>query len=379
MKPFLREKDGYYHMVFPVQGANGKWTNRSESTKLKVQGNKRRAQAMLEMRIKELGQYPSAVLEHGKVLFLDAMNNWLDDVMISRVRPNTLEQYKNAYLYNIKTFPPFQGLRLQKLTPCILQDFYNTKFKAGLSPSTIRKFHAYINSFLRYAVSMDMIASNPAERCTLPKLERSEVGRAYSPQEVQELLSLFRGDALELVVFLTVSYGLRRSEVCGLRWQDVDFENRRIYIRHTAIVCNGKVTYCDRTKSTMSRRILPMSDAVYNRLQQAILDENKQKYYYGKSWPNTGYVCIRPDGIPYDPTFVSHHFARIIKKSSLPYIRFHDLRHTVATLLHSGGFDMKDIQGWLGHSDYTTTANIYSHLEQRRFDGMAEELEKNLL
>lgn len=379
MNAYLREKNGYFHMVFPYQDADGKWHKKSESTKLKVKGNKRRAEAMLAARLEELGHCPASTLENSKLLFLDAMSDWLDNVMVSQVRPNTLEQYQNAFAYNIKTYVPFQGLRLQKLTAKILQDFYNSKVKSGLSACTIRKFHANINKFLKFAVSMDMIPFNPAERVTLPKKERSEVGKAYTAQQVQELLSLFRGDALELVVFLTVTYGLRRSEVCGIRWQDVDFENRHIFIRHTAIVCNGKVTYTDRTKSAMSRRTLPMSDQVYTRLQQALIEQEQRKQDYGNSWPDTGYLCIRPDGIPYDPTFVSHHFARVIKKSNLPYIRFHDLRHTVATLLHNGGFDMKDIQGWLGHSDFSTTANIYSHLDQSRFDGMAQAMEKHLL
>jgi len=249
MNAYLREKNGYFHMVFPYQDADGKWHKKSESTKLKVKGNKRRAEAMLAARLEELGHCPASTLENSKLLFLDAMSDWLDNVMVSQVRSNTLEQYQNAFAYNIKTYVPFQGLRLQKLTAKILQDFYNSKVKSGLSACTIRKFHANINKFLKFAVSMDMIPFNPAERVTLPKKERSEVGKAYTAQQVQELLSLFRGDALELVVFLTVTYGLRRSEVCGIRWQDVDFENRCIFIRHTAIVCNGKITYSDRTKA----------------------------------------------------------------------------------------------------------------------------------
>lgn len=378
MNAYLREKNGYFHMVFPYQDADGKWHKKSESTKLKVKGNKRKAEAMLAARLEELGHCPASVLEHNRVLFLDAMDNWLDTVMINQVRPNTFEQYKNAFAYNIKSHVPFQGLRLQKLTALVLQDFYNAKIRAGLSANSVCKIHSNINKFLKFAVSMDMIPFNPAERVTLPKKERLEVGKAYTVEQVQQLLALFQGDALELVVFLTVNYGLRRSEVCGIRWQDIDFQNRRIYIRHTAIVCNGKVTYSDHTKSSMSRRSLPMNVQVYDRLQKALAEQNERKLDYCNSWPDSGYVCIRPDGLPLDPTFVSHHFARVIKSSDLPYIRFHDLRHTVATLLHSGGFDMKDIQGWLGHSDFSTTANIYSHLEEKRFDGMAQAMEKNI-
>lgn len=158
----LRVKRGFFQLVFSYKDETGKWRTKSESTGLKEKGNKRRAEALLAARLEELGEVPAQVLENSKVLFLDAMQSWLEDVMVSQVRYNTLVQYKNAFSYNVKTYVPFQGLRLQKLTPALLQGFYNAKVKAGLSPSTVHKLHANINKFLSYAVAMDMIPSNPA-------------------------------------------------------------------------------------------------------------------------------------------------------------------------------------------------------------------------
>lgn len=379
MKPYLREKNGMFHMVFPYQDADGKWKRKSETTGLKIKGNKRRAETMLKARIAELGSDPAQALEYSKVLFLDAMADWLDNVKSCQVRANTLEQYKNAFAYNVKSYVPFHGLRLQKLTPAILQGFYTSKIKGGLSANSVHKLHANINSFLKFAVSMDMIPTNPAERVSLPRKEHNEIGKAYTPQQVQTLLEAFQNDVLSLAVFLVATYGLRREEVCGLRWQDVDFQNRRIYVRHTAVVTYGKVVYAERTKSARSRRVLTMSDHVYTRLQLALAEQESQKDDCGNSWPNSDMVCLRPDGFPLHPTFVSHHFARVLKKCGLPNIRFHDLRHTVATLLHNSGFDIRDIQGFLGHSDSSTTANIYTHLVQDRLDGMAEAMEQQIL
>lgn len=375
----LRVKRGIWQLVFSYKDDTGKWRTKSESTGLKEKGNKRRAEALLVARLKELGTAPPQVLENSKVMFLDAMQEWLDNVMASQVRYNTLVQYKNAFEYNIKAYVPFQGLRLQKLTPAILQGFYNAKVKAGLSPSTVHKLHANINKFLNYALALEMIPANPAQRVTLPRKERPNIGKAYTAQQMQALFQLIQGDPLELVVFLTATYGLRRSEVCGLRWESVDFDSKCIYINHTAVVINGEVIRSDRTKSASSRRTLPMNDQVYAKLQEAQRVQEKTAQELGDLWFKSGYVCVRSDGKPIDPTFVSHHFARVLKKSDLPYIRFHDLRHSVATLLHNGGYDLKDIQGWLGHSDISTTGNIYSHLGDKRLENMAQAIGNSLM
>ena len=375
----LRIKRGIWQMVFSYKDSTGKWRTKSESTGLKEKGNKRRAAAMLDARLKELSHTSDKLLQNSKVMFLDAMEQWLEDVMIGQVRYNTLVQYKNAFAYNIKSYPPFQNVRLQKLTPALLQSFYNAKVKAGLSPNTVHKLHANLNKFLNYAVAMDMIPSNPAQRVTLPRKVRPNVGKAYTAQQLQELLHLLKGDPLELVVFLTVTYGLRRSEVCGLRWSSVDFKSKHLRIDHTAVAINGQVIRANQTKSAASCRTLPMSPQVCKALEAEWAAQETAARTLGILWKDSGYVCVRPDGLPLDPTFVSHHFARVIKKSGLPYIRFHDLRHSAATLLHSGGYDLKDIQGWLGHSDISTTGNIYSHLEEKRLTDIAQTMGRTLL
>ena len=228
----LRVKNGIYQLVFSYKDNSGRWRTKSETTGLKEKGNKRRAQALLDARLRELSTVSSGILDNEKIIFLDAMEEWLDTVMVGQVRYNTLVQYKNAFSYNIKTYIPFQGLRLQRLTPAILQSFYNEKLKAGLSANTIHKLHCNINKFLRYALMLDMIQVNPAQRVTLPRKVHPGIGKAYNAQQMKTLFQTFQGDPLELVVFLTATYGLRRSEICGLRWSAIDFENRCMYINH---------------------------------------------------------------------------------------------------------------------------------------------------
>ena len=361
-----------YQMVFSFYDESGKRKQRSESTGLKERGNKRAAEAMMKRRLEELENLSKPQVESYDALFLEAMEEWLNVVMPTQVRANTLDEYKRAFAHHIKAHIPFQKLPLRKLTPQLLQSFYNEGVKKGLSPNTIHKQHTNINKFLKYALQLDMIDKNPATRVTLPKKSKRRVATFYTPEQMQALLSLFWGDVIEPAVYLAAHLGLRRSEACGLRWESVDFMNRRLIIQHTAVVVNGKIIYSDNTKSESSRRMLSMSDAMAAYLKQVKQRQERDRKRMGNTYCNSGYVCTKADGTPINPDFVTRHFQRVMKAGELPVIRFHDLRHSCASLLHASGYDLKDIQTWLGHSDIQTTGNIYTHLDTRRMDKMAQ-------
>ena len=222
----------------------------------------------MQERLKELEKTSLQQLETERCLFLDTMEEWLNVVMATQVRSNTLDEYKRAFAYRVKPYPKFQNLPLQELTPRILQEYYNDLVKSGLSPNTVHKQHTNIGKFLKYAVRLDMIKYSPADRVVLPKKVKSTAAKFYTTEQLQQLLTLFWGEPLEHVVFLTAHLGLRRSEVCGLRWENIDFKSARILIRHTAIVINGQLNYTDNTKSQSSRRVLPMSRAVMEYLER---------------------------------------------------------------------------------------------------------------
>lgn len=372
MTASLRVKNGIYHIVFCYYDENGKRKQRSESTGLKERGNKRKAEAVMKARLEELENRSSMRIETESVFFLDAMEEWLTVVMPTQVRQNTLDEYRRAFNHRVKTYERFQRLPLPKLTPQILQSFYNACIQDGLSPNTIHKQHSNINSFLQYALRLDMIENNPAKRVTLPRKDRSTKAKFLSPEQLQALLTLFWGDSIEPVVYLAVHLGVRRSEACGLQWESVDFERRRIIIRHTAVAQCGKVIFSENTKSESSRRVLAMSDAVASYLEHLKKVQKQNRELFGNAYHESDFVCTNADGTPINPDFVSHHFPRVLKKSNFPPIRFHDLRHSCASLLHASGYDLKDIQTWLGHSDIQTTGNIYTHLDTRRMDNMAQ-------
>ncbi len=179
------------------------------------------------------------------------------------------------------------------------------------------------------------------------------------------------------MVHLAVSYGMRRSEICGLRWEAVDFAAGTISVCHTAVKNEGEIIFSDHTKTATSRRRLPLMDSVRSYLLKVHRQQEEYKAMFGKEYVNSGYVCTKPDGTPFDPDFVTHHFQRVVKAHGLP-CRFHDLRHSAVNTLRKGGCDAKDIQSWLGHSDVSTTLNIYGHLMEGDMSRMGDVMDQML-
>lgn len=360
----LRAKRGIWQMVFSYLDKDGKRRQKSESTGLPEKGNKRRAQQMLDKRLKELAQQYEPFLDDGRVLFLDFMRDWLDNVMAYKVKENTLEQYNLTFDRYISEYKPFHGLKLQDLTPPMLQSYYSEQVKAGLSPNTVRKHHANIHKCLDYAVRLGLIAFNPSAQVELPAKQKYTGATACTPGQLQGLLQLFRGDPLETVLMLGIAYGLRRSEVCGLRWDAVDMEAGTLHICHTAVKANGRVLYSDSTKTATSNRVLPLTASMREYLGSVRERQEENKRLFGRDYTDSRYICVKPDGTPIDPDFVTHHFRRVLVANDVPIIRFHDLRHSAVNTLRKGGCDVKDIQAWLGHSDVSTTLNVYGHILQ---------------
>lgn len=290
------------------------------------------------------------------------MLDWLNDIVSHKVKISTVSQYLYVFNTYIAKYKPFHGVKLQELTPALLQSYYNEQLNAGLSPNTVRKHHANIHKCLDYAVRMGKITLNPSIMTELPAKWKYQGATAYTPEQLKKLLRLFRGEPLEAAVQLTVTYGLRRSEVCGLRWEAIDFDAGTIHICRTAVMNKGKVVYSDSTKTDSSNRVLPLTSNMRTYLQKVQLQHAENKKLSGDAYIDSGYVCVHPNGAPIRPDYVTPHFQRRLKEIGLPVIRFHDLRHSAVYALRKGGCDAKDIHAWLGHSDITTTLNVYGHV-----------------
>ena len=217
-------------------------------------------------------------------------------------------------------------------------------------------------------MKIDLIDSNPADKVERPKKDRF-IGSFYDADEVNALLQASKGTKLEMPILFGSFYGLRRSEVIGLKWDAIDFEHDTITIRHTVTSCDidGKrvLVAADTTKTKSSLRTLPLVPFVRERLLALKEEQKENRRLCGRSYNREylDYVCVNEIGDLIKPHYVTESFPKLLKASGMRQIRFHDLRHSCASLLLANGVPMKQIQEWLGHSDFSTTANIYAHLE----------------
>lgn len=201
-----------------------------------------------------------------------------------------------------------------------------------------------------------------------PKKERF-TGSFYDAEEVTRLFEVSRGTNLELPILFGAFYGLRRSEALGLKWDAIDFENGSLTIRYTvtSVCLDGKIKLIesDTTKTKSSLRTLPLVPFMKERLLAAKVEQQNNRRLCGRSYNRKydGYVCVNEMGNLIKLHYVTEQFSKLLDANSLRHIRFHDPRHTCASLLVAQGVDMKLIQLWLGHSDFSTTANIYAHLD----------------
>ena len=294
------------------------------------------------------------------------MLNWLS-IIKSSVEEVTYAGYEGVVTKRIVPYFRKMGVTLGNLTALDIERFYEYCFNTlGIKGSTVQHYHANLHKALKYAVKHDLIASNPMEKVERPKSQKF-VGSFYSVAELERLFQAVKGDPVEFPVLMAAFYGLRRSEIMGLRWQAIDFVGNTIMIDHTVVQFRSKgktkVIQKDRTKNASSCRSLPLVPQ-YRELLLRMKERQEQcRKLCGNCYIESDYIYVNDLGEPYQPNFVSQHFRALLEKNQLRVIRFHDLRHTCASLLLKNGVSMKEIQEWLGHSNFSTTANIYAHLD----------------
>lgn len=368
VKGSVQTKNGCYYTVIYYYDSQGKRKQKWQNTGLSIRGNKRKADELLKQRIAEMEISLTTEKEKVKdMMFSEFMSSWL-----AMIKSSILITTYGGYQYFIeKRINPYfdeKKKTLQSITTRDLQEYYNTILSSGSKWNTASKHHAVIRKALDYAVKMDYIEYNPAIKIEIPKRQKY-VAEHYDRDELQTLFEAVKGDLIEVPVILSAFYGLRRSEALGLKWSAVDFKEKTICIKHT--VCrtriDGKevIVQKDTTKNKSSLRTLPLIPDIENLLLETKKKqaENRRKCTNAYSKEYTDYICVDDLGVLLKPDFLSRHLQIILKKNNLKHIRYHDLRHSCASLLIANGVSLKEIQDWLGHSDYGTTANIYSHLE----------------
>ena len=361
----LREKSGYYYAVLNYTDSLGKRKTKWISTGLTVKGNKKRAEAILMDARRNFNPEEPKVM-NGDILFADYMEKWLD-IIKSSVAVPTFASYSTTVKKIVAPYFREKEVTLKNLTAKDIQEFYLRELER-VSASSVIHYHANIHKALKYAVKIDLIDVNPADKVERPKKDRY-VGSFYDADEVNALFDAAKGSKLELPILFGAFYGLRRSEAIGLKWDAIDFDQNTITIRHTVTSCDldGKriLVASDTTKTKSSMRTLPLVPFMRERLLALKDEQEDNRRLCGRSYIKDyiGYVCVNEIGDLIKPHYVTESFPKLLKANGLRHIRYHDLRHSCASLLLANGVPMKQIQEWLGHSDFSTTANIYAHLD----------------
>lgn len=291
------------------------------------------------------------------------LDQWLEYWMEEVIQPNraatTIYGYRKIIDNHLSD--ALGSVPIQKLTPQHLQQYYSMLMRdKGLSANTVRRHHDLLSCALHMALRQDIILRCPTERVEPPRVIPHEA-RFYTPAELKRLFGLVEGHWLELIVKLAGSLGLRREEICGLRWSSVDFELRKLHIKEARTAAGAEIVQKE-TKNRSSNRILHMSDDLYRLLRRERARQAERKLALGDAWPDTGMVAVDAKGNPYSPNAVSLAFTRFIQAHHLPKITLHGLRHTFATVASAQGAPLFDIGKALGHSTPATTGKIYTHL-----------------
>ena len=366
-KGSLQVNHGTYYVVVNYKDEFGKTKQKWISTGLRERGNKTKANAKMKeiLRNFNLANEVTKFKKEEDILFTDFLNSYLD-IKKEQIEPVTINMYNKLSEVIIKYFKNMK-LKLKDLKPFHIEGFYKSQYERGLSSNSVVKYHILIRECLQYAFVNDLVVSNVADKVKRPKVNKFKAS-FYSIEEIEKLFEVIKEHECRLPIMLTAMYGFRRSEVIGLKWEAIDFDKKLISVQHKVIETkiDGKIELykSDKLKNETSNRILPLLPQAENLLLEKKRQIENNKTMLGKQYDNQylDYVCVDNMGRLIRPGRLTHSFCKILKQNNLKHIRFHDLRHSCASIMLANGVPMKQIQEWLGHADFGTTANIYSHL-----------------
>ena len=376
----LQIKKGYYYAVLSWSGGEKrqtKWIPLGLSEK----GNKRKAQVELARIRKEFVIPTEANDLSSDMLFADYLLEWLE-IAKGRLAIATYSSYTGLIKSAIEPYFRQKKLTLRELEARHVQSFYSEKLKV-VKPNTVIHYHAIIHSALKYAVKTDMLIQNVADKVDRPK--KNDFQPVFlSADEAQKMFEALKGTKLELPVLVAAFYGLRRGEVLGLKWDAIDFERGTISVKRTVTSINldGKYQEIEKesAKTKSSLRTLPLIGSFKEYFMQVKEAQELNKKVCGNcyNYQYDGYVFVDEMGERMKANYLTSRFPEFLEKKGLRRMRFHDLRHSCASLLLANGVPLKHIQEWLGHSDFSTTANIYAHLDYSAKITSAQAMESGL-
>jgi integrase len=311
--------------------------------------------------------------EATKMTAAEYLEHWLEAIAPT-IRPSSHRRFTEVARRRV--IPAMGHVALARVTTLHIQEFYADCLKSGLSPSTVALYHNVLHRALEQAVKWSLIRRNPCDGVDAPREVTPEM-KTWTAEQARAFLDVASGDDLAALWWLVLHTGLRRGELLALRWQDIDFERATLAIRRTLTRGMDGLAFGE-PKSAAGRRSLALPAVCVDRLRAHRTQQLKRRLALGSDWQDTDLVFERGDGSLLHPNTMSSAFARLTKKAGLPRIRFHDLRHTAATLMLANGEHPKIVQERLGHSDMSMTLNRYSHVTMDMQREAADRLAKLL-
>ena len=375
----LQVKKNIYYAVLNLEDENGKRKQKWISTGLNTTGhNKRAAQKTLNDLIDKYESIPKTLRVNDGTLFSEYAKHWLDSAAYT-YDPITYQGYKNATEKHIIPYFSKEKIRLQEIDPNVVQCFSNhlskegnLKTGGGLSNKSVRNYLTVLSQICEDAVQKKKLADNPVKAVKRPKKQKYKPS-FYAASQMKEFLAAIENEPTGAMFKITAVYGLRRSELLGLKWDSIDFENKQVTIQHV-VSRFSTIVEKDDTKTEESHRTYPMTPEIEKIFLAEKEKENRCRKLFGDAYNENDYVFKWDDGRTYTPDYLTRKFKSILKKYDMPMIRLHDLRHSCASILLESGHNLKDVQQWLGHADIQTTGNVYGHLTNEHLKTVGSDL-----
>lgn len=302
----------------------------------------------------EKGDY----FESEKMALKDYLEYWLSTYAKVNLAPSTYKRY-TEFSNTIKKH--LGTIELNKLKPANIQNFYSNLIEEGkLSNSTILKIHRMLHLSLKHAVQWQMTSNNPSDAVQAPRADKVEM-KIWSVEEANEFLQKIKGTTLYMPVLLALQTGMRQGEICALMWDNIDLKAKSISVVNSLQKIDGNLTL-KKPKTKNSIRNIALMDTTSRELFIHKKKQNELKLYMGGEYINDNFVCSWEDGRPLDPMYIAKKFNKVVRDLGFKQIRFHDLRHTHATMLLQNGIHPKIVSERLGHSQIGITLDTYSHV-----------------
>ena len=374
MNASLQKKGNVYYAVISITDESGRHKTKWITTKCSKKTEATQAMKGILKRM-EAGQQ----FGRERHKFLEFLWYWLTEIIKPQIELTTYEGYTRNLKTHIEPYFSPLNLYLADVQLSHLQKFVNEKHKhgkldgsGGLKGESIKKFMANISKALDYAVKTGLIQTNPARYVEFPK-DKAFVGSFYTVSEIEKLLEISKRTPLETTILFATLYGLRRGEIMGLRWQDIDFDEGMVSICNTRVRISYEVEKQPKSKSSL--RSFPLMPSVRTHLDALKAEQAANRALFGNGYAINDYICKWPDGRALDVSYINGALTKLLRENSMRHIRFHDLRHSTASYLNKLGFSPKEIQVWLGHSDIKTTMNIYTHIDVGMKENMAARID----